>query len=218
MFKGAIFDLDGVIVNTVPLHFKAWEKMFTEYNVEFNFEIYKKKVDGIPRIDGAKAVLRHLPQKEIEIACDRKQKYFLEFLERDKVPVFESTINFIKELRTNKVKTAAISSSKNSPYILKKTGLITLFNTEINGNDITKGKPDPQIFLMAANRLKLKPKTCIVFEDAILGVKAAKSARMFCVGIDRHNDPGRLKEADLTVKDLKEISYTELNSLFERKK
>jgi beta-phosphoglucomutase len=212
--KGAIFDLDGVIVDTVPIHFKAWKRMFTEYGKKFTFRDYKEKVDGIPRIDGGKAILTNLSEKELIKATDKKQKYFLEYLEKENIPVFKSTLNLMKELKNKGIKIAIISSSKNSPYILKRTGINALLDIEISGNDITKGKPHPQIFLMAAKKMGIKPGNCIVFEDAILGVEAAKRAKMLCVGIDRHNDSQRLKEADIIVSDLKELNYTKLASLF----
>lgn len=215
-FRGAIFDLDGVVVNTVPIHFKAWKKMFAEYREKFTFEDYQRKVDGIPRIDGAKAILTDLSDSKLENATDKKQRYFLQFLKKGKIPVFKSTVKLIKELKDKNIKIAVISSSKNCSYILKKTGLINVFDIEVNGNDITKGKPDPQIFLMAADRLKLRPKNCIVFEDAFLGVEAAKHAGMVCIGINRHNNPKRLKKADKIVKDLKEIDYSQLKSLLEK--
>ena len=88
-----------------------------------------------------------------------------------------------------------------------------LIDTEINGNDISRGKPDPQIFIMAAKRLNVSTDDCVVFEDALLGVEAAKRAGMRCVGIDRHNDRRRLKAADMIVKDLSEINYEALTLL-----
>ncbi len=213
-FKGAIFDLDGVVVDTVPIHFKAWKKMFAEYGKKFTFKDYKEKVDGIPRIDGGKAILTDLSDKELVKATDKKQTYFLECLKEEKIPVFKTTIKLMKELKGKDIKIAVISSSKNLPYISERTGINKLLDVEISGNDITKGKPDPQIFLMAAGQIGLKPGNCVVFEDATLGVKAAKRARMICVGIDRHNDPQRLKNTDITVKDLQEINYNKLASLF----
>ena len=213
-FKGAIFDLDGVVVDTVPIHFKAWRKMFAAYGKKFTFRDYKEKVDGIPRIDGGKSILTDLSDKELVKATDKKQSYFLKSLKQEDIPVFKTTIKLIKDLKSKGIRLAVISSSKNLPYILKKTGINTLFDAAISGGDITKGKPHPQIFLMAAQKLGLKPKNCLVFEDAILGVEAAKRARMICVGIDRHNDPQRLKNTDITVKDLQEINYNKLASLF----
>ena len=139
----------------------------------------------------------------------------LEELKKEKIPVFKSTVMLMKALTGRGVKIAVISSSRNSPYVLKKTGIIKILDAEINGNDITKGKPHPQIFLMAAEKMGLKPENCVVFEDAVLGVKAAKRAKMLCIGIDRHNDRERLKEADLVVKDLKKINYNKLLLFFE---
>jgi beta-phosphoglucomutase len=190
--------------------------MFVEYGKKFTFQDYKNKVDGIPRVDGGRAILTELSAQELVRATDKKQEYFLEYLKREKIPVFKTTMKLIKELKSKGVKIAIISSSKNSPYILKKTGIIRFTDIVVDGNDTTKGKPRPQIFLMAAEKMALKPKGCIVFEDAVLGVKAAKRANMFCVGVDRHNDPERLKEADIVVKDLKEINHSKLISLFER--
>lgn len=215
-FKGAIFDLDGVIVNTVPLHFKAWKDMFNEYGKDFSFQEYKIKVDGIPRVGGARAILTDLSDEEIKTACDKKQEYFLEYLKTEGIEVYKTTISLIEELRSNNIKIAVISSSKNCPSILKKLDLYKLIDIEISGNDITKGKPDPQIFLMARDRLGLESSECIVFEDAGLGVEAAKRAGIFTVGVDRHNDPQRLKKADLTVEDLSELNYDKLKGLLSR--
>ncbi len=213
-FKGAIFDLDGVIVDTVPLHFKAWQKMFSEYGKKFTFEDYKEKVDGIPRINGAKAILSELSEKELETAALKKQEYFLKFLEEEGVKVYQSTLSLIKELKKKGIKIAVVSSSKNCRNILKKAGIEHLFEVIITGLDIKKGKPDPEIFLLACQKLKLEPSECIVFEDAILGVESAKNANMKCVGIDRYNNPERLKKADLIVTDLKEVNFEMLENYF----
>lgn len=210
-FKGAIFDLDGVIVNTVPLHFKAWKRMFAEYGKEFTLKDYEDKVDGIPRMDGARAVLADLSEGELNEAAAKKQGYFVDFLKTEGVDAYDTTIKLMEELKKNNVKVAVISSSKNCPDILKKIGLYRLIDTEINGKQIVRGKPDPWIFSEAANRLKLKVEECIVFEDAVLGVEAGKRAGIFTVGIDRRNAPERLKKADFIVKDLGEVDYKKLS-------
>ncbi len=213
-FEAAIFDLDGVVVDTVPLHFKAWKSMFAEYGKEFNFQDYKEKVDGIPRMDGGRAILQDLSEEELKKATDKKQQYFLDCLSKEEIPVFETTIQLMKELRGKGVTLAVISSSRNSPHILERTGVVKLIEVEISGHDITKGKPHPQIFLMAAEKMGVRPESCVVFEDAILGVRAAKRAQMRCIGVDRHHDPERLKEADMVVEDLGEVNYDTLVSLF----
>ena len=214
MMHAAIFDLDGVIVNTVPLHFKAWQRMFKEYGKDFSFEDYKQKVDGIPRIDGARAILRDLDRDGLQRAGDKKQGYFLEYLYKEDIPVYAGTVSLIKDFKKEGLKVAVISSSKNCLPILKKTNLADLFNVIITGNDITKGKPDPQAFFMAADKMSAGPEGCVVFEDAVLGVEAAKRAGMRCVGIDRYGKPERLNKADLVVSDLGEIDAGKVKALF----
>lgn len=211
-FKGAIFDLDGVVVNTVPLHFKAWKRMFGEHGKEFSMKDYEAKVDGIPRMDGARAILTDISDEELDKAAAKKQGYFLDFLKAEGVNVYDTTVKLIKELKENGIKIAVISSSKNCPDILKKTGLYPLIDVEINGKMIVRGKPDPWIFLEAAKRLNLKSEECIMFEDAVLGVEAGKRAGMFTIGIDRRSAPERLKKADLVIKDLSEVDYKKLSS------
>ncbi|NQT23641.1 MAG: HAD hydrolase-like protein, partial [Candidatus Omnitrophica bacterium] len=158
--KAAIFDLDGVIVNTVPFHFKAWQRMFNEYGKEFTFEDYKEKVDGIPRTDGARAILTDISDDELKKAGDKKQGYFLEYLNKEEIPVYNTTVDLVKALKREDLKRGAISSSKNCLSILKKVKLTDLFDVIITGNDITKGKPDPQVFFMAAEKMFVEPKDC----------------------------------------------------------
>lgn len=212
--RAAIFDLDGVVVNTVPLHFKAWKRMFNEYGHEFSFEDYKQKVDGIPRYDGARAILTELPEDKLREAADKKQGYFRELLDAEDIPRYDTTIALIAALQAHGIKVAVISSSKNCPHILKKIGIYDKLDAVISGADITKGKPDPQIFLMAAKRLGIPPHECVVFEDAVLGVEAAKRGEMKCVGIDRYSDPSRLSKADTIVTDAGEIDIDGLRRLF----
>jgi beta-phosphoglucomutase len=214
MFNGAIFDLDGVIVDTVPIHFKAWNKMFSEYGIDFTFEEYKSKVDGIPRYDGARAILKDLSDREIKDAADRKQKLFLEFIEKEDIPMYTSSIDLIKELKSHNKKIAIASSSRNCKRILQRAKIIHLVDTVVDGNDLTRAKPDPQIFQLAAQRLGCAYAECIVFEDAVLGIEAAVNGKMLCIGIDRYNNPARLAKANLIVKDLSEVDYKTIEGLF----
>ncbi|MEA3305579.1 MAG: beta-phosphoglucomutase family hydrolase [Candidatus Omnitrophota bacterium] len=211
-FKGAIFDLDGVIVNTVPLHFKAWKKMFEEYGREFTMDDYEDKVDGIPRMDGARAILTDFSEEELEKAAAKKQGYFSESLKAEGVDVYETTVKLIKQLREHSIKISVISSSRNCPGILEKTGLYPFIDVEISGKRIVRGKPDPWIFLTAAKKLNLMPEECVVFEDAVLGVEAGKRGGMFTIGVDRRGAPERLKKANIVIKDAGEVDYKKLNT------
>lgn len=213
-FKAAIFDMDGVVVDTVPIHFNAWKKMFADYGHEFSFEEYKQKVDGIPRIDGAKAVLTELSDQQIEVAAAKKQEYFLEEIEKSEIPIYQTTFDLINDLQKRGIKVAVISASKNAPQILTRIGLVERLDAVVSGHDVTRGKPDPQVFLIAAEKIGVDPSECIVFEDAVLGVKAAKNASMRCVGIDRYGNPERLSKANVVVSDLGETSYENVLKLF----
>lgn len=216
MFKGAIFDLDGVIVNTVPLHFEAWKKMFSEYGVAFDFNEYKAKVDGIPRYDGAKAVLTKLDDDGIKKAGDKKQEYFSELMRQREIPVYNSTVTLIKRLKADNKKIAVASSSKNCKKILESTKLIDLADAIVDGWDLKKGKPDPEIFQIAAKRINCDDSECIVFEDAVLGIEAAINAKMICIGIDRYKNPERLAMSDLVVDDLSIVDPPALEKLFQK--
>ena len=211
--KACIFDLDGVVVDTVPLHFRAWKRMFNEYGHEFTFEDYKHKVDGIPRCDGARAILTELSDEALKEAADKKQEYFRQMLDSADIPLYDTTIKLIDDLIEAGIKVAVISSSKNCPHILKRIGVYDRLGAVICGDDITRGKPDPQIFLMAAERLGAGASECVVFEDAVLGVEAAKNGGMKCVGIDRYGSPERLSKADAVITDAKETSVDKLKQM-----
>ena len=213
-FKGAIFDLDGVVVNTVPLHFAAWKSMFSEYGKDFTFEEYKHKVDGIPRFDGARAILTDLPEGDLKKAASKKQGYYLELVDKGDIKIYHSTIDLIKSLKAKNIKVAAASSSKNCRYVLEKAKLTPLFDTVVGGGDFKKGKPDPEIFLLSASRLGISSRDAIVFEDAKLGVIAAKNGKMLCVGIAREGKVALLEKADIIVRDLSEVNYERLKGLF----
>lgn len=217
--RAAIFDLDGVVVDTVELHYKAWSKMFAEYGARFNFELYKERVDGIPRDDGARAILTDLPGKEIDRAARLKQSYFLRYVRAKKgIPVYHSTLRLMEELKSKGIKLSVISASKNCKMILRKVKLLDKLDGVVDGHMVHLGKPHPEVFLRAARDVKTPPRHCVVFEDAVLGVEAAKNAKMICVGIDRHGDRERLTKADLVVGDLDEVNYRMLETLTKKGK
>lgn len=214
-FKGAIFDLDGVIVDTVPFHFAAWKRLFLDdFHVPFDMKIYEDKVDGKPRLDAIRIMLPDLTEEEVVHAGEVKQGYYLELLATKELIKFKAAFRLIKELTERKILLAAASSSKNTKRILETVKLIDYFKVIVTGYDITHGKPNPEIFLKAANQLSLNPEDCVVFEDSIAGVQAAKAGNFKCVGIDRNNVPENYRLADLHVKDLEHVNYDVLEKLF----
>ncbi|HCF38054.1 MAG TPA: beta-phosphoglucomutase family hydrolase [Thermosipho africanus] len=216
MLKAVIFDMDGVITDTVPIHFKAWKKMFENHGYNFDFQTYKEKVDGKPRLDGISSVATNASSEELITMANEKQGYFLEFVEKDPPKVFEDTMNLIKILKKNNIKIAVASSSKNTKFILEKIGILNIFDAVITGYDFKKGKPDPEIFLIASKRLGIPPENCVVIEDAIEGINAGNSAGMKTIGIARHGNEKELSHATVIVTSLENITLETLQSLFSK--
>ncbi len=207
---GVIFDLDGVLVDTVPAHYSAWRRMFLDEGYAFDEEVYHQKVDGRPRFDGARAVMVDATPERVWAACARKNEYFREAIERGEFNVFPTSVAFVEECQRSGLKLAAASSSENVRLILGKVGLLDRFDAVVGGRDVAVGKPDPSIFFTAADRMRLPAADCIVVEDAVSGVAAAKSGGFYCVGVARGADRSRLGAADLVVSDLGELDLTRL--------
>ncbi|WP_017814140.1 MULTISPECIES: beta-phosphoglucomutase [Paenibacillus] len=180
--KAVIFDLDGVIVSTDQYHYQAWKKMSDEEGIKFN-ETINNRLRGVSRMESLEIILEkaertYTPEEKIALA-ERKNTYYRESLSEvkpdDLLPGAKHTID---ELKKRGVKIAIGSSSKNTPTILKQIGLADAFDAVADGNDITRSKPDPEVFLLAAERLGVPPEECLVVEDAEAGVQAAIAGGM----------------------------------------
>ena len=201
-FKGVIFDLDGVLVDSIPLHYAAWKRLFEENGHAFDNRIYRQKVDGRPRLDGVRGVMGDLDEETAIEAGNRKQGYYQEMINQGQLQPFPTSIPFIKALNARGILLAAASSSENTCLILDAIGVLDDFTAVVTAADVKHGKPNPDIFLAAAKRMGLSVPECVVFEDAESGVKAAKRGGFYCVGVDRHQQPEYFREADLVVTDL----------------
>jgi len=213
--KGAIFDLDGVVVNTAKFHYLGWKKLADEIGVPFD-EVKNEKLKGLSRRDSLLALLGHTPdEKKIEELCERKNKYYLEFVSQiDRSEMLPGALELIEEISKNKGwKQALASSSKNARAVLKKLDIEKYFAAVVDGTETRKTKPDPELFLKAASRLGLTSNDVVVFEDAESGVRAAKSGGMLVIGV---GDRKILHEADLIIKDLSEIDIAAIEKLFKK--
>jgi len=198
MIKAAIFDVDGVLLDTVPYHFSAWQEMFREEGIDHSFNDYLSKVNGLPRINGITNILGNRSKEELEILAEKKQKYYLKKVGENPPKPLEGVVDLFKSLINNNVILAAASSSKNAPLLIEKANLSQYLKVIIGGNDFKNPKPDPDIFLTASKKLKIKPEFCVVFEDAYLGIQAGKKAGMKTIGVLTSHDQEIPKIADVT--------------------
>lgn len=204
MIKAVIFDLDGVLVTTDSMHYEAWKKLGEEIGITNFTKEDNIRRRGISRMASLEILLEKTDKKytdaEKEELAERKNAYYKEMLETlSEKDVLSGAKEFLVYLKEQGIKTAVGSASKNAPVILEKTGLLPFLDAVACGLDVTKSKPDPQVFLVAANKLDTDPKECMVFEDAYAGIEAAKRGGMyaFAVGAARYN-----KNADMSAESL----------------
>jgi len=185
--RAVLFDLDGVVVFTDRFHELGWRRMAADEGWDFPAEL-AHSLRGVSRMEALDMIAAHNkakpgPEKLLELA-DRKNTYYKDSVqeigERDVLP---GVLGFIRKLRELGVKTALCSASKNAPDVLKLLDIEDLFDVVVCGLDITRSKPDPQVFTMAAEKLGVPGFHCLVFEDAPSGVEAARRAGMKCVGV-----------------------------------
>lgn len=209
--KGFLFDLDGVIVDTAVYHYKAWKRMANELGFDINEE-FNETLKGISRMDSIEAILKHgnkeiSEQEKLRLAT-KKNEWYLEFVEQmTEQEILPGVKDFFQKFKALDIKCALGSASKNAPKILKKIGLIDEFDAIVDGNSVTKSKPDPEVFITGAAALGLKNEECVVFEDAVAGIEAAQRANMKTVGF---GDKDVLSKADLVFKTFTEFTCNEL--------
>jgi len=207
-----LFDLDGVIVNTDRYHYLGWKKLADEQGWAFDEEV-NDACRGVPRMASLEVILRHngvtLPEDQKHALASRKNAYYVELLQGiGEADVIPGAVAFLQQARALDLKTALCSSSKNAPLVLSNLGLEPYFDTVVTGHDIERAKPDPQIFLLAAERLGERSEACIVFEDAPSGVQGALAAGMRCFGI---GSPEFLPQATWTARDFLQLDAQALS-------
>lgn len=212
MKKGFIFDLDGVIVDTAKYHFLAWRKLANSIGVDFTSE-QNEQLKGVSRVKSLEKILawgnKTISEAQFSELMHSKNEDYLSYIEtmtsEEILPDVVKVLDFLKE---HKQAIALGSASKNARVILEKVELLDYFDTIVDGTNVTKAKPDPEVFLNAASQLDITPAKCIVFEDSVAGVQAANTANMTSIGIGTVNVLGEANEvyADFTEMP---ISYLE---------
>jgi beta-phosphoglucomutase len=238
-FQGAIFDVDGVLVDSP--HFRAWREALqelmdtewaelrgqTSYSPEkFTEALYQQVIAGRPRLAGALAALEYfgVPDagRRAPLYAAVKQEYLVTLIEAGEFMAFADAIRFVLAVKAAGIPSAAASSSKNADLLLRQVRLddyvaekgltlLDLLDADVSGRDLPRGKPDPMIFLVAAEELPATPARCFVVEDAAVGVQAAKAGGMAALGVARLGDEQAQQAladagADLVVRTLDEVS------------
>jgi len=215
--KGVIFDLDGVIVDTAKFHFLAWRKLANDLGFDFTEE-QNEQLKGVSRVDSLKKILAwgemELSEEEFKRQMALKNENYLSYVEemdeQEILPGVQKVIDFLIE---NKVPFALGSASKNARTILEKVNLLDEFDAIVDGTDVSKAKPNPEVFLIAAEKLNIKPENSIVFEDSVAGVQAANNASMISIGIGEKRTLG---EAHYVFNDFTEIDINFIKELLEK--
>jgi len=212
--EAVIWDLDGVLANTASYHLSAWQETFQKRGMKFTEADFRRSFgqrnDTIIRNTlGGKTA-----QGEIEAIAGEKEATFRRMIGQ-KIEPIPGAVELVYSLRRQGVKMAIASSTpiENIQLITGSLGVANCFQAIVTGHDVTEGKPNPQVFLEAAKRLGAEPENCIVIEDAVAGVTAAKRAGMHCVAVTSTRSRESLKQADLIIKTLEEISIKDLEGL-----
>ena len=212
--KAFIFDLDGVIVDTAKYHFLAWQKIAAQMGINFT-SAHNENLKGVSRIRSLDLILDlakfDATQEQKDFWLQQKNKDYLTYIEKmDNEEILPGVMQTLQFLKLKNQPIALGSASKNARPILDKVGILTIFDAIVDGNDVINAKPDPEVFIQAANKLNMPIKNAIVFEDSLAGIQAANSAGMISVGI---GNAEVLSEAHYLFPDFSHIDNAFLETL-----
>lgn len=219
MFAAILFDLDGVVADTHDLHRRAWRRLLSEVWPALTVSDSELEFvrEGCKRADILRHFLGPLSDEEIVRYGQRKNELFMQESVSNGLRPIAGAIEFLAELEASDVRKAlATSASRNRTYhVLDELGLKTRFCAVVTAEDVAAGKPDPEVFYLAAQRAHARPETCLVIEDSCAGVRAAKAANMACIGIGSDALAQTLTQhgADYVLPDLTALSMAKLGAL-----
>jgi beta-phosphoglucomutase len=212
--KAFIFDLDGVIVDTAKYHYLAWKKIASELGIDFTHE-HNELLKGVSRVRSLDIILglgnvEASQEQKDQWLVQKNEEYLTYLVDMDQSEILPGVMKVLAFLKTNNQPIALGSASKNARPILEKTGILSYFDVIVDGNDVSNAKPDPEVFLQAAQKLGMTNENSIVFEDSVAGIQAANIAAMTSIGI---GEATILNEAKYNFKDFTYIDEAFLNSL-----
>ena len=216
MKKGFAFDLDGVITDTAKFHYVAWKELADSIGITIDLQ-FNEQLKGISRMDSLERILAYggkendytAEQKE-EMAADKNANYVKLLDDLSPAVLLPGVKAFLDAAKEMNVPCSLASASKNAPFILKKLGVYDYFDAIVDPATLKKGKPDPEIFVRAAELIHIDPSEAVGFEDAQAGIEGIKGAGMYAVGVEG-NEP--LTEADMTIKSFEELNVSDLLNL-----
>ncbi len=211
---GFIFDLDGVIVDTAKYHYLAWKNLADELGIDFTEED-NEKFKGVSRKRCLELLLEmgniSVSKEQFDLWLEEKNEDYLKYISNmDESEILPDVTKVLGYLKEKGIPMALGSASKNAISILKKVELMPYFDAIVDGTQVSKAKPDPEVFLIAAKKIGVKPVNCVVFEDALAGIEAANTAGMESIGI---GDVKILSDADYGFNNFTEIDPGFLNDL-----
>lgn len=214
--KAVIFDLDGVLVDTAQYHFMAWKALAEELQIPFSRED-NQALKGVSRMASLEIILKlgkrqDIPEYEKNRLANHKNMLYLKYIEAmdPQEALLPGALETLEAFRSRGIQTALGSASKNARLIVERCGLSPLLDSVVDGNQVQHAKPDPEVFLLAAKKLKTPAVECLVFEDAPAGVEAAGNAGMYCIAI---GNPEDFPAVNPVIKDLAHFQMDLLNTL-----
>lgn len=209
MIKGVIYDMDGLMVNSEPLHAEAWDILLKTYGHKFSdLKNLRPSFIGMRIVDIAKEIIKHLNlEVELNIFYRKRIEIFLKLV-RERLQIMPGLLESLTLFKKNNF-TIALASSGTKEYIdlvLDKFRIRNYFDVIVSGDDVKIGKPHPETYLLTCKKLKLKSEECLVLEDATKGVESAKEAGCKCIGIINRNVNQDYSKADTVLSSLKELN------------
>ncbi|MDM3850795.1 MAG: beta-phosphoglucomutase [Aphanizomenon gracile PMC627.10] len=207
--RGVIFDLDGVLTDTAEYHYQAWQKLANEEGLFFNREI-NESLRGVSRRASLMLIIGNREYSEVEIQemMARKNDYYVELIHHiTPADLLPGSVALLAQLHQAGIKIAIGSASKNARLVIEKLGIGSTIDVITDGDTVQSAKPAPDLFLNAANQLEIPPDECVVFEDAAVGITAAKAANMWVVGLGPEE---RVGAADVVLPSLAGVKWAEL--------
>lgn len=207
--QAALFDMDGTMVDNAPFHKKAWQEFYTRHGMELSDEDFRVKFSGKNNKQIFQMIVgEDISDEEVNTLADEKESIYRELYAKDIQPItgFYAFLDVLKQ-RGIKLAVATTAIKANREFILNTLNLNKYFDAVIGYEDVVKGKPDPEIFLKAAEKLGVHPENCIVFEDAPSGIEAAKRADMKTVGLLTSHTKEELN-ADIVITNFEELEIT----------